>query len=193
MEPLTPTAPWNHARDGFKRLDEVGHLPRRDRYFGGRYVYLYALIDPRDQTVRYIGVTGKPRTRLHLHIRNQLPCLKPWFEDLFYWGFAPEMHILQKISFSVWEEVERVWIAFFKSHAKLLNHSRGGTWKDKEGETHGAPKANKAVERERKPKTPTRKRLRQRLGTSERAKSARKLEKLMMARPLKPPVPLRFE
>lgn len=39
-------------------------------YSTRKFVYFYILIDPRDNTVRYVGQTSDPKARLSAHIRE---------------------------------------------------------------------------------------------------------------------------
>lgn len=53
---------------------------------------LYALVDPQDGTVRYIGQTTKPlRVRLAGHLSNPSPRVASWLADLAQGGVQPQI------------------------------------------------------------------------------------------------------
>ncbi len=90
--------------------------------------YIYALIDPRDDTVRYVGVTQDVYFRLHRHIKDtSKPDKRAWINDLEQQGLSPELEILETIEVEsdidvVALEREKYWILeFLKSGAPLLN------------------------------------------------------------------------
>jgi hypothetical protein len=88
---------------------------------------IYALIDPRTDQERYIGVTKDEIGRLYFHMRNA-----PWLEtpkDAWLLELVPELRVLETVEAShhtetVARERELYWIQRFKSSgASLLNIS----------------------------------------------------------------------
>lgn len=59
--------------------------------------HVYHLIDPRDRTVRYIGKTASPNSRLRAHIQEsrerQNTAKKRWIAELLAAGLEPVMII----------------------------------------------------------------------------------------------------
>ena len=92
---------------------------------------IYALADPRDGAIRYIGQTEKPSTRLQQH-RNPTPKSKApvawWVRKLKALGLRPFMLPLFSIEhIEDADEAERVWISTFRQLGfRLLNYDNGG-------------------------------------------------------------------
>lgn len=98
-------------------------------------VYIYALCDPRNTAIRYIGKSIKPKQRYKSHL---IPSnLKKnnhknnWIKELLSLNLKPELDILEAVYSSeecTWEEREKKWIALFRSIGgpKLTNHTDGG-------------------------------------------------------------------
>lgn len=103
-----------------------------------RMTTIYALIDPRDGAVRYIGKANDPYFRLNFHVKDKR-CTAPrrvWFKELNSLGIMPLVAILECVPMSEWQSAERSWIAFYRSiGANLLNYRDGGNgqpWIDEE-------------------------------------------------------------
>jgi hypothetical protein len=90
--------------------------------------YVYALLDPRDETVRYVGVTNDPTRRLEQHRSAELTSrsIVGWTRGLAAIGLNIEMVVLAKVCGKVWERAERSWIRFFRSRGRLYNVHPGG-------------------------------------------------------------------
>lgn len=82
-------------------------------------VHIYALYDPLDGTVRYIGRTTDPKARLSQHARATewappstytLKKKLEWLRSLKEKGIKPHMVILETVSAQEATELERVWI-----------------------------------------------------------------------------------
>lgn len=58
---------------------------------------IYALIDPRDGALRYIGITNNPDQRLEEHLsgRGNNPLKREWIYELRRIGLAPIMQPLE--------------------------------------------------------------------------------------------------
>lgn len=74
--------------------------------------FIYALIDPRTDEIRYIGKTVSPKRRLreHKNQRSGAYC-SAWVASLVEAGYSPAMRILEAIPNSDGAEAERWWIA----------------------------------------------------------------------------------
>ncbi len=96
---------------------------------------IYCLIDPRNDSIRYIGQTiVKPTNRLNQHIYqwkrsgNKLNYLNSWIKNLSKENLKPKLEILEHISkleeLDFWEEY---YIGLFKSwNINLVNSTNGG-------------------------------------------------------------------
>jgi len=90
--------------------------------------YIYGLVDPRDERIRYIGKANNPARRrvYHLTPRN-LSYRTPknsWLKHLLGLGLEPSLLILQCVPVLLWEEAERSWIA--RLRPQLVNATDGG-------------------------------------------------------------------
>lgn len=94
---------------------------------------VYALIDPRDAEVRYIGKTLKRRLdrRLVRHVEDALTLSRRnhrlnWIRDVLNSGRMPSMLVLER-GIGDWAAAERRWIdRFRKSGFELVNQTDGG-------------------------------------------------------------------
>jgi hypothetical protein len=92
-------------------------------------VYIYALIDPRDEKIRYIGQSIKPDKRYEQHL-NEIetnPGKIGWINGLEIRGLKPEMKILEVANEKTWQDRERWWIERGREFGwPLLNIAPGG-------------------------------------------------------------------
>ncbi len=90
--------------------------------------YIYALIDPRDNEVRYIGYSHDPKKRLGVHLAEKAHTKKnQWIRGLKKAGLKPILKIIDEASSAEIANLEIEWIARYKSQgAKLLNGTSGG-------------------------------------------------------------------
>lgn len=93
---------------------------------------IYALIDPDNGHVRYVGKTiYLPERRLTFHINTipknaHLPSAR-WLKKLTASGKRPSITILETVPIgNDWKDRERFWIANFRPNGKLLNLTDGG-------------------------------------------------------------------
>ena len=94
-----------------------------------RVTYIYALHDPRDGTVHYIGKSNSPRSRLMQHLEDKTCNTKKvaWIDELAAAGLRPSLEILDEVERKEWPQAERDWIAFaFAEGWPLTNISPGG-------------------------------------------------------------------
>ncbi len=85
---------------------------------------IYALIDPRDYGVRYIGLTVYPDERLKQHIQGDGNILKrQWINELSQLGLSPRMQTIETVqTLSAAFEREGYWIHhYLNAGAKLVN------------------------------------------------------------------------
>ncbi|OHD16052.1 MAG: hypothetical protein A2Y38_12385 [Spirochaetes bacterium GWB1_59_5] len=94
--------------------------------------YIYGLIDPRTQQLRYVGKASNPTTRLSGHLQDTKPkrpntYKSSWLKGLTSAGLLPEVVSLESVSIDEWKEAEIWWIAYVKSlGCKLTNGTIGG-------------------------------------------------------------------
>ncbi len=90
-------------------------------------VYIYALVDPRTDAVRYIGASQKPRKRVMAAKHTKGKHKRAWVAELEALGQKPVLRIIEAVSSGDdWEERERHWITQYGGTDTLLNESIGG-------------------------------------------------------------------
>ncbi len=104
--------------------------------------YIYILIDPISQEVRYVGKSINPEVRLRKHISeaknsNTNNHRVNWIKNLLRQNLKPKMEIIDTIDDN-WEWLEEYWVSQLKTWGfNLVNSTNGGenppSWK---GRTH---------------------------------------------------------
>ncbi len=95
-------------------------------------IYIYKLIDPITNEIRYIGKTkNKLVKRLyeHLTVRNLVPKnhKNHWIKQLLSNNTKPIIELVEIVTESNWMEREIYWIAYHKENgSKLTNSTLGG-------------------------------------------------------------------
>lgn len=96
---------------------------------------IYALIDPRDDKVRYVGYTSKKiEDRLRAHISEATSVYSfstktdksLWIKELLNLDLKPIVKLLEYVSFKDRKEKERYWIKYYGGQTVLLNKTDGG-------------------------------------------------------------------
>jgi hypothetical protein len=90
--------------------------------------YIYALIDPRNNEVRYIGKSIDPKSRLisHLYIQKDDNSHKSkWVKKLLRENLKPQMKILKICPLSEFIEHETYYISQY-NFDRLVNSDKGG-------------------------------------------------------------------
>ena len=93
-----------------------------------RTTYIYALHDPRDWSIRYVGKANNPASRLKMHIgSHSVVRMQKFIKELRLSGLTPTVSILQACSQAQWTYWEKFWIATARdSGADLINIAPGG-------------------------------------------------------------------
>lgn len=89
--------------------------------------YIYALLDPDTEVVRYVGKSDNPERRLlrHLGFYEKKETHKTrWLRKLVNEGKRPLLKILEEVSIEEWGDKERYWISMYKEN--LTNTADGG-------------------------------------------------------------------
>lgn len=98
--------------------------------------YFYYLIDPRDESVKYIGQSKNPKQRLFSHIteskiknKSYYSKKNKWIRELSELGLKPVMTVFQEFKGSVHNAHLKEWEIItdhFERGIKLLNGNDGG-------------------------------------------------------------------
>jgi len=93
-------------------------------------VYIYALIDPRNNHVRYIGKANNPEDRYKNHYnstRDKNTHKRNWINNVRKDGLRPELLILDEVSIDNWQYWECFYISLYKTYGfNLVNYTNGG-------------------------------------------------------------------
>lgn len=111
-------------------LDIDGTTFEESRDVGADYIYIYGLIDPATNGVRYIGKTNHLHRRFIEHLNR---CdtgrhyVNRWIKQVRADGGLPLMKILERATLATWQEREIWWIEHgISSNWDLTNLSQGG-------------------------------------------------------------------
>lgn len=94
--------------------------------------FIYALKDPRDDSVRYVGKSDDPKRRLKEHInesRSRATCnyyKVQWIRGILRNSLKPVLIILEEVACSNWQEREAHWMAQFDTLTNLAEAGQGG-------------------------------------------------------------------
>lgn len=95
-----------------------------------RNVYIYGLIDPITNQIRYVGKSLNPKSRLRRHIadRNLYDSYKDrWIRKLKENNIRPELIIIDEVLEKEWQFWESYYISYFKFiGCNLTNGTNGG-------------------------------------------------------------------
>jgi len=102
-------------------MTKVYHAPTQPSLW---MIYsVYALIDPRDDSIHYIGQSRQPEFRLSQHIQRSYGSTYAWIQELLQQGLQPILKIVESLEDERQAEVrENYWIRFYtEQKAPLLN------------------------------------------------------------------------
>ena len=92
--------------------------------------FIYGLIDPNTNIIRYIGKSDKPKTRLSNHIQTSKKSKthkSNWINSLIKEKKKPIITILEEVNIENWEEREKFWIKKYKDDGyDVTNFTNGG-------------------------------------------------------------------
>ncbi len=91
--------------------------------------FIYALVDPITERVRYIGKSDNPKKRMNSHLTDTRYSKHKvnWIQKLKRQGLVPLLLIIEEVDVSLWKERERYWIAFYRQQQlDLINETDGG-------------------------------------------------------------------
>lgn len=95
--------------------------------------FIYGLVDPRTNHVRYVGKANRPKHRLTSHLTpTQMNRSTPkinWFNELHSEGKIPDIVILEEVVYDKWQDAEKKWIRHYRNvlgYPPLTNIGDGG-------------------------------------------------------------------
>lgn len=93
-------------------------------------IYIYALVDPFNRKIRYIGRTNDPERRLKEHLgnyhRKDSYCQR-WIQSVLRQGKQPRLKVIEECNEDTWKVRECHWIAFYRAKGyQLTNITDGG-------------------------------------------------------------------
>lgn len=96
-------------------------------------MFIYGLIDPRTNALRYVGESYRPKRRLGEHVAlarispNNRRRVVRWVRSLLKVQMLPLLEILEEVPDEAANDAERFWIASLRAAgAQLLNMATGG-------------------------------------------------------------------
>lgn len=94
-------------------------------------VFIYALIDPRDNDIRYVGMSKDPIYRLKQHFWksqiNKSTYKNHWLKNLLSNNLYPILEIIEECPEMIWQGRERFWIKYYSYlGCRLTNSTSGG-------------------------------------------------------------------
>jgi hypothetical protein len=113
---------------------DMTSIPRKP---GDEKTHIYALVDPKDKSIRYIGKSDKPKYRFLQHMADKTSNRQKaaWITSLQNRGLKPKLKILETVPCELWGEAENYWIHFGKARGWPLTNigpHGGGKFTDDE-------------------------------------------------------------
>lgn len=90
--------------------------------------FIYILIDPRNNQIRYVGKANNPKKRLEGHLGDKRKTYKTnWIKNLKSKELRPVIEIIDEVALDEWQFWEQHYISLYKSWGfKLTNATIGG-------------------------------------------------------------------
>ena len=82
-----------------KQNKEIARISASVEYTPMKTEYIYYLIDPRDNVVRYVGKTANPERRYKQHLSKLDKLMTPkrrWIEELFALKLVPKCKVVER-------------------------------------------------------------------------------------------------
>lgn len=87
-------------------------------------IEIYALCDPDDGTIKYVGKAVCSKKRLKSHLRDSRRRNTPVYQWIRSLEKAPELKVLEVVFEYEWKDAERRWIEEYRG--QILNLAKGG-------------------------------------------------------------------
>lgn len=92
-----------------------------------KLTFIYALRDPRDNEIRYVGKSDNPHKRLIGHLSDTTVCYRTnWVAELRREKLIPEIMILDRVPKAEWTYWEKYYIERLSRVFNLTNSTGGG-------------------------------------------------------------------
>lgn len=95
-----------------------------------KYTYIYILIDPLTNQIRYVGKANNPQERYKNHknrCRDKNTHKRNWINKLRLKSLYPEIEVIDKVLVSEWHYWEKFWISYYRFlGCNLVNYTSGG-------------------------------------------------------------------
>lgn len=90
--------------------------------------FIYELIDPKTNQVRYIGKSNNPKERFYQHLSDKKKTHKGnWVRFLLNENLKPILEVIDKVDINEWKFWEQHYISLYKSWGfDLTNNTNGG-------------------------------------------------------------------
>lgn len=123
-------------------------------------VFIYILIDPQTNEIRYVGKTKHPLAqRLSEHCSHAMTSKKRnkrlnWIRSVLRKGYVPIMELVQEVPESIWGQAEKYWVAYYGAiGCDLTNGTEGGEGPDSHTEADRAKQSRAQTGRQDSPET----------------------------------------
>ena len=113
--------------------------------------FIYALSDPRNGEIRYLGKADKPLTRRQIHLQHAHKARthkNAWILELRKHNLTPVLEVLDEVPCDCWQEFERSYISVFRAIGVRLTNGLDGGEGFSGGDRHPRPLLGKKLDRE---------------------------------------------
>jgi GIY-YIG catalytic domain/NUMOD3 motif len=110
--------------------------------------FIYALVDPRNGEIRYVGKADKPerRWKIHLqHVRREKSHKNSWLLELLNLGLKPGLETLDEVPSDCWQIYEESYIRIFRAIGLRMTNTLDGGEGFSGGERHPRPQLGKKL------------------------------------------------
>jgi len=113
--------------------------------------FIYALSDPRNGEIRYVGKADKPSTRRQIHLQHAHKSQthkNAWILELRKYNLEPVLEVLDEVPSDCWQDFERSYISVFRAIGVRLTNGLDGGEGFSGGDRHPRPQLGKKLDRE---------------------------------------------